>query len=69
MNLLTLGGRNVRKLMDRHKNYKKQQIIEKDLGGSKILLQKYDTCRALALKLVTLKSLLDGDDLLEIESC
>lgn len=38
--------------MERHKQYKKQLILDKDLTGNKVLLQKYDTCRALALKLV-----------------
>ena len=38
--------------MKRHKDYKKKLILEKDFTGNKILLQKYDTCRALALKLV-----------------
>jgi hypothetical protein len=38
--------------MDRHKQYKKRQIIEKSFDGNNVLLQKYDTCRALALKLV-----------------
>jgi hypothetical protein len=47
--------------MQKHKNYKKQQVIEKDLQGNNVLLQKYDTCRALALKLVNL--LLDSSSL------
>jgi hypothetical protein len=38
--------------MEKHKQYRKQQVIEKDLQGNNLLLQKYDTCRALALKLV-----------------